>query len=212
MSLIQKAEKIYQILDTSSSKEIEFLEFNTPFELLISVILSAQTTDNQVNKVTPELFHSFSTPIELSLAPVDEVERIVHSTGFYKNKAKNIIGASGVLVKDFNSTVPLDMTSLLTIPGVGRKTANVLLGRIANKGAIIVDTHFLRVVNRLGLVSTKDPNAIEMQIKNVMSEEKQYRFSMTVNLHGRRVCFARTPSCSSCSLSQLCDYLVITSV
>ena len=212
MNIEEKAQEIYRILDVSSDERIEFLEFTSPFELLISVILSAQTTDNQVNKVTPALFSSFPTPIDLASAPVHEVEHIIHSTGFYKNKAKNICMASSVLVKNFNSSVPLDMDSLLTIPGVGRKTASVILGRIANKGAIIVDTHFLRVVNRLGLVATKDPYAIEMQIKKIMSEDKQYRFSMTVNLHGRRVCFSRTPSCSSCLLAHLCDYLMVTSV
>ncbi len=212
MTLKEKAEEIYTILDTHSMEEIEFLEFNTPFHLLISVILSAQTTDNQVNKVTPQLFEIFPTPRELSKAPSGEVERIIHSTGFYKNKAKNIIKAADVLVKDFDNKVPLTMEKLLTIPGVGRKTANVILGRIAQVGAIIVDTHFLRVVNRVGLVKTKDPYAIEMQIKKLLPEEKQYRFSMTVNLHGRRVCFARKPSCSTCHLSHVCDHLMITSV
>lgn len=212
MTIKEKAEEIYRILDTSSVKNIEFLEFTSPFTLLISVILSAQTTDNQVNKVTPLLFTSYPTPLELSLAPLSEVERIIHSTGFYKNKAKNIIAASGVLVKDFDSNVPLTMDELLTIPGVGRKTANVVLGRIANIGAIIVDTHFLRVVNRVGLVKTKDPYEIEKQIKKLLPEDKQYRFSMIVNLHGRRVCFARTPSCQNCQLAHVCDYLMITSV
>ncbi len=212
MDNVEKAREVYDILDTNSSKDIEFLKFNNPFELLISVILSAQTTDNQVNKVTPSLFQLFPTPEALASASLSEVETIIHSTGFYKNKAKNIISAAEVVMRNFANIVPLDMSSLLTIPGVGRKTANVIIGRIAHKGAIIVDTHFLRVVNRLGLVHSKDPYTIELQIKELMSEEKQYRFSMTVNLHGRRVCLSRTPSCSSCLLSHLCDYLMITGV
>jgi endonuclease-3 len=121
-------------------------------------------------------------------------------------KAKHIIAAADVLVKDFSSIVPLTIEELITIPGVGRKSANVIVGRVAHKGAIIVDTHFLRVVNRLGLVETKDPYKIEMSIKKLIDEKRQYRFSMIVNLHGRRVCFARTPSCSDCLLSNVCNY------
>ena len=202
----EKANIVFRILDENSPKEIEFLQFSNPFELLISVVLSAQTTDNQVNKVTKELFGIYPTPSHLAQAQREDVERIIKSTGFYKMKAKHIIAAADVLVKDFSSIVPLTIEELITIPGVGRKSANVIVGRVAHKGAIIVDTHFLRVVNRLGLVETKDPYKIEMSIKKLIDEKRQYRFSMIVNLHGRRVCFARTPSCSDCLVSHVCNY------
>ena len=212
ISIKEKAQIIFTILDKKSPEKIEFLEYSSPFELLISVILSAQTTDLSVNKVTPILFKKYPTPLSLSAAPIDDVEHIIHSTGFYRNKARNIVEASKVLVEMFNSKVPLDMESLLTIPGIGRKSANVLCGRFNNSGAIIVDTHFMRVVNRIGLVATKDPYRIEMEIKELLEESIQYRFSMIVNLHGRRVCSSRTPSCSTCSISKFCDYLMITGI
>ncbi|NCB01545.1 MAG: endonuclease III [Spirochaetia bacterium] len=212
MTLKEKGEKIFHLLDTHSSDKIEFLEFRSPFELLISVILSAQTTDISVNRVTPLLFETYPTALDLSLGNLELVEKIIHSTGFYKNKARNIIGASKSLVENFNSIVPFDMDSLLTIPGIGRKSANVIIGRFSHPGAIIVDTHFMRVVHRLGLVSKKDPYTIEMEIKELIEEKKQYRFSMIVNLHGRRVCFSRTPSCKTCILSHLCDYLMVTGI
>ncbi len=212
ISIKEKAQIIFTILDKKSPEKIEFLEYSSPFELLISVILSAQTTDLSVNKVTPILFKKYPTPLSLSAAPIDDVEHIIHSTGFYRNKARNIVEASKVLVEMFNSKVPLDMESLLTIPGIGRKSANVLCGRFNKSGAIIVDTHFMRVVNRIGLVATKDPYRIEMEIKVLLEESIQYRFSMIVNLHGRRVCSSRTPSCSTCSISKFCDYLMITGI
>jgi len=202
----KKVEKVYTILDHDSPQEIEFLHFNNAFELLISVILSAQTTDNQVNNVTQELFSSYPTPSLLANATIEDVEKIIRSTGFFKRKAKHIIEASATLVERFESSVPLEMDELISIPGVGRKSANVIIGRIAHKGAVIVDTHFMRVVNRLGLVETKDPTLIELKIKEIVEPTKQYRFSMVVNLHGRRVCFARTPSCQTCLLAEYCLY------
>ena len=203
-----KVNSVFDLLDRNSPEKIDFLRFNNAFELLISVILSAQTTDNQVNKVTETLFETYPTPSSLASAAVEDVEQIIRSTGFFKRKAKHIIAASGALVDRFDSIVPLEMKDLITIPGVGRKSANVIIGRIAHKGAAIVDTHFMRVVNRLGIVDSSNPLVIEMTIKDLLAENKQYRFSMVVNLHGRRVCFARTPSCDTCILSGYCDYLV----
>ncbi len=201
---IQKTEEIHHILDALYPKEIEFLRYSSPYQLLISVILSAQTTDNQVNEVTPELFASYPRPMDLACGDTEDIERIIHRVGFFHRKAILIREAAGKLVSDFQEEVPLTMKELLSIPGVGRKSANVIIGHIAQKGAVITDTHFMRVVRRLGLTEEKEPQRIERDIASLLDESLQFRFSMTINMHGRRVCHARKPSCTECPLSGIC--------
>ncbi|MCP5515395.1 MAG: endonuclease III [Spirochaetales bacterium] len=203
------ADDIFSLLDSSYPDTIEFLRYRSSFELLISVILSAQTTDRQVMEVTPALFSRYPGPEELSEARLDDIMDIIRSTGFYKVKADNIKKTAGMLVQDFNSKVPDTIEKLILLPGVGRKSANVILGAVFGKPAVIVDTHFARVVKRLGLTEQKDPDKIEYEIAQLIAGEKQYRFSMTVNLHGREVCHARKPLCGSCFLSRLCRSAVL---
>ena len=197
-------EQVHQILDDHYPKEIGFIHSRSPYEHLIAVILSAQTTDRQVNLVTPDLFGRYPLPADLSRADTADVERIIHSVGFYRVKAKNIIAAARAIHENFGDQVPHDMDQLLSIPGVGRKSAHVIRGGCYGYPAIIVDTHFGRVVHRLGLTSSKNPGVIEKDIASQLDESEQYRFSMTVNLHGREVCHAKKPACSACMLINIC--------
>ena len=193
-------------LDRNYPENIEFLDYENNYQLLITVILTAQTTDKQVMKVTPVLFTKYPVPEKLAAADKKDVEEIIESTGFYKIKASNIIKTAGILYKEFNSNVPDTMEELLVLPGVGRKTANVVLGTLFSKPAVIVDTHFKRVVSRLGLTDQKNPDKIEYIIKDLIPQDMQYRFSMTANLHGRKVCHARSPECEKCCLKVSCKY------
>ncbi|MCY1152448.1 MAG: endonuclease III [Sphaerochaetaceae bacterium] len=193
--------KIYEILDKNSREKIVFLDKSDPFQFLISVILSAQTTDKMVNIVTIDLFDKYPDAKSLSNANYLEVCQIIKPTGFYKVKAKNIINCAKALV---DKTVPDNIDELVKLPGVGRKTANCVIGDIYHKGAVIVDTHVKRVLNRLEVVKEKDPTKIEMIVRSLLEDKYLYRFSMTVNLHGRQVCHARKPNCSVCVLKELC--------
>lgn len=201
MEMKERIQRVYTILDTELPKEIGFLHQRDPFRFLISVILSAQTTDRTVNQIAVPLFERYPDAENLAAASVEEVESIIFPTGFFHTKARNIIACSKELV---GRSVPDTMEELLKLPGVGRKTANCVLGDIYKKGTIIVDTHFSRVVNRLGFASSIDPKVVERQIIELLEESKRYRFSMTVNLFGRTVCHARKPECATCILSSLC--------
>jgi endonuclease-3 len=201
MKTEERIVRIYEILDEELPKEIQFLDERDPFRFLISVILSAQTTDRIVNVVVKELFAAYPDAKALASASLTDVEAIIYATGFYRAKAKNIIAASKELV---DQPVPSTMEELVKLPGVGRKTASCVLGDIYGKPAIIVDTHFSRVVNRLGLVDTKDPEKVEAGIKALLEPSRQYRFSMTVNLWGRTVCLAKRPLCETCAIGHLC--------
>lgn len=197
----QKAETVYEILDQTLPPHIQFLEQRDPFRFMISVILSAQTTDRIVNIVSGPLFERFPTVEALASAPLEEVEQIIFPTGFYRMKANNITSCAKALV---GKEIPSTMEELVKLPGVGRKTASCVLGDIYGKPAIIVDTHFGRVVQRLGLVDTKDPEKIERQVSVLLDESKHYRFSMTANMFGRTVCHAKKPGCEQCPLRSLC--------
>lgn len=195
------ANLIYDRLDAVLPKDIQFLEQRDPFRFLISVILSAQTTDRTVNMVVQSLFAAYPDAPSLAAAKQEDVEEIIFPTGFYRNKAKNIIACAKALG---DKKIPETMEELVKLPGVGRKTASCVLGDMYGKPAIIVDTHFKRVVNRLGLVSTKDPEKIEQEVASLLEPSRQYRFSMTVNLFGRTTCHAKKPSCEECVFSDLC--------
>jgi len=196
---------ILSLLDKAYDSSQTLLDYQTPFQLLIAVALSAQTTDNQVNRVTPELFRWYPDSKSLAQAELKKVEEIIHSTGFYKNKAKNSIAAAKRLEESFDGQVPDTMEALVQIPGIGRKSAGVILHHIYHKPAVIVDTHFGRVVYRLGFTTSKDPLKIEQDISKIIPERAWSNFSMTANLHGRAICKAHKPNCLGCFLLPYCN-------
>jgi endonuclease-3 len=181
------------------------LDFATPFQLLIATILSAQTTDVRVNKVTPVLFARYGTPEPLAAATPKQIEPIIQSTGFFRNKAKSIVGAARVIMEDFDGEVPRTMDELLTLPGVARKTANVVLGSAfgINDG-FVVDTHVMRLSNRLKLTRHSEPPKIERDLMAKLPREKWTKLGHQLIWHGRRVCFARKPACHACALQPHC--------
>ncbi len=202
----RKLREIHRRLTAAYGNIDSFLDYRSPFELLIGVILSAQTTDLQVNKVTPILFARFPTAAALAGAGRGEVEEIIKSTGFYRSKAAHIQGAAAELVQSFNGEVPQSMSALTTLPGVGRKSANVVRSHVFGLPAIIVDTHFGRVMRRLGVGQATAADALERELQTKIPEDLQSPLSMLVNKHGRVVCLARAPRCSTCVLKDLCDY------
>lgn len=181
------------------------LHYKNPFQLLVAVILSAQCTDARVNCVTPPLFARFSTPQDFATADVNELEMLIRSTGFYHNKAKNIIACAQTLIKKHNGVVPDTMDELHALPGVGRKTANVVLGDAFGKiEGIVVDTHVARLSNRLELTMEQDPVKIEKDLMDLIPKKQWYNFSHALIVHGRRVCSARKPLCQQCSINVYC--------
>ncbi|MBT3274479.1 MAG: endonuclease III [Spirochaetales bacterium] len=201
----ERIHKIYEILVGAIPDSSPLLTFDSPYQLLIAVILSAQTTDAQVNGVTPTLFGKYPAPADLARASLDDVETIVHSVGFFHTKAKNIRAAARMLVDRYEGKVPGTMDELLVLPGVGRKSANVVLGRCFSQPAIIVDTHFGRVTRRIGLTESKDPEKVEYRLKSLVPPDMQYEFSMLINLHGRGTCNSRSPRCADCAIALYCD-------
>jgi endonuclease-3 len=200
----ERAVAVFERLDPVYPDKRPLLEYSTPFELLIAVILSAQTTDAQVNLVTPELFRRYPTPQRLAAADPAELETIIYSTGFYRAKAKNIRAAARSLAEDYGGELPRTMEELTRMPGVGRKTANVLLGVLYGLPAVVVDTHFGRVVRRIGLTTATAPERVERELAAVVPAEIRTHFSMAVNFHGRYVCTARAPACYRCPVVDLC--------
>jgi endonuclease-3 len=182
------------------------LDYDSPYHLLIAVILSAQTTDAQVNEVTPILFTRYPRPADLAAASPREVERIVRSTGFFRVKAKSIIGAANAIHRRFDDTVPRSMEDLTSIPGVGGKGANVIRGVVFGLPSIAVDTHLGRVVRRIGLVSTGNADRVERELKQMVPEAIQTDFSMAVNRHGRYCCYSRSPDCERCVIRDFCEW------
>lgn len=180
------------------------LDFTTPLELLVATVLSAQTTDVRVNQVTPELFARFPTPAAYASASAAEVEDIIRPTGFYRAKAANLIGLGRKLVADYGGEVPAALEDLVTLPGVGRKTAHVVRGNAFGMPGLTVDTHFQRLVHRLMLTEEKDPVAIEHAVGRLVEKKEWTMFSHRIIFHGRRVCHARTPACGACPLAFDC--------
>ena len=180
------------------------LDFNSPFELLVAVSLSAQTTDVAVNRTTPGLFARWPDAESLAEAEPVELEAVIYSLGFFRQKARNLIGAARLISQCFGGKVPRAMEDLTSLPGVGRKSANVIRAHIWNLPGIIVDTHFGRVSRRLGLTLEKSPDAVEVDLGARVVPKEQIFFSMAVNKHGRVYCMARRPDCSHCPLSEVC--------
>jgi endonuclease-3 len=200
----ERAAEIVRILKTSYPDSKIVLNYETPFQLLVATILAAQCTDVRVNMVTPELFRRYPTPQAFLDAPIEELEQAIFSTGFYRNKAKSIKATSAVLVERFGGEVPSTMEDLLTLPGVGRKTANVILGHCFDVPGVVVDTHVKRITNLLGLAGSEDPDKIELELKEDLSRENWVGFSHMIADHGRAICVARRPQCSQCPLAELC--------
>jgi endonuclease-3 len=181
------------------------LEFSNPLQLLISTMLSAQCTDVRVNMVTPALFAKYRSVKDFAEADRSELETEIKSTGFYRMKARHIIDASLVIVEQFNGRVPKTLEELLSLPGVGRKTANCVLGgAFGIQSGIVVDTHVIRLANRLGLTKNDAPDKIEQDLMNLVPKKEWYRFSNLLILHGRKTCNARKPLCKKCILSNIC--------
>ena len=183
------------------------LHFQNPYETLVAVMLSAQCTDKQVNKVTPALFERFPTLEAFAAATPEEVGEYVRSCGFWRAKAKDIVGSAQMLLRDFGGRVPDNMDDLLRLPGVGRKTANLILGDVYGKEGYVCDTHCIRITGRLGITDgSKDPLKVEQQLRKVIPPEESSDFCHRMVLHGRALCMARAPQCGDCPLKALCDY------
>ena len=181
-----------------------FLNFATPYQLLVATILSAQCTDDRVNKTTPALFAKFPDAHKMAEAKVSEIEKLVQPTGFYKNKAKAILETSKILVEKFGGEVPRTMEELVSLRGVGRKTANVILGNAYDTPGFVVDTHVGRITRRLGFTRSADPVKIEYEVRELVPESDWANFSLWLIAHGRAVCTARRAKCDECQLAKLC--------
>ena len=177
---------------------------SNPLELLIATRLSAQCTDARVNLVTPALFQKYPTLDDYCNAKVEDIERIIHSCGFYRAKAKDIKGLAIKIRDDFGGQVPDTIEKLTSLPGVGRKTANLIMGDVYNQPAVVADTHLIRITNLLGLTDSKDPFKVEMQLKKILPPEKSNDFCHRIVLHGRAVCVARRPDCTKCCMREFC--------
>ncbi len=186
------------------------LNYSNPFELLVAVILSAQCTDVRVNMVTPKLFAKYKSVEEFAAARPQELEKLIYSTGFYKNKAKSIKGAAATILKEFNGKMPDTMDALLKLPGVARKTANVVLNNAFGKSeGIVVDTHVIRISGKLGLVpqelvEKKNAVKIEQELMKIVPKKEWGKFSHLIIFHGRKICIARRPKCAECNLRKIC--------
>ena len=197
---------ILKTLDEAYPDAVCALHHTTPWELLVATILSAQCTDARVNMVTPELFRRYPTPAEMAKAPLPQIENLVRTTGFFRNKAKSIQGAARKIVEEFGGKVPGTLDELITIPGAARKTANVVLGVSFGKAeGVVVDTHVLRIARRLELAQGNTPQEVERELMPVLPHHRWIAFSHQVIQHGRQVCVARNPRCSQCALETLCN-------
>jgi endonuclease-3 len=196
---------ILKALDEAYPNAVCALNHKTPWELLVATILSAQCTDVRVNMVTPELFKRFPTPAAMAKAPIPELEDLIRTTGFFRNKAKSIKGAAQTIIEKFNGEIPRTLAELITVPGAARKTANVVLGvSYGIAEGVVVDTHVFRIAHRLSLAKGDTPQKVEEELMKVLPKEKWIDFSHQVIHHGRQICIARKPKCNICNLEQLC--------
>lgn len=201
----QRILSILEALDRKYPTATCALHHNDAWQLLVATILSAQCTDERVNKVTPALFAKYPTIEDFAAAPQAELARDIHSTGFFNNKAKNIIGAARKILNDFGGEIPRDIDRLLTVPGAARKTANVVLGTAFGiASGVVVDTHVARIAARLDLTREKSPEKIEQDLMKAIPKEKWILFSHQLILFGREICSARKPKCAQCPLERLC--------
>ena len=204
--LRRRLSRILAALEQATPTPRVELDHGSPVELLMATILSAQCTDQRVNDVTPALFRRYRSATDFAAAKPAELETVIRSTGFYKNKSKNLIKCGQALVDRFAGSVPQTMEELVTLPGVGRKTANVLLGHCFNQPAVVVDTHVKRVANRLGLTASDDPDRIEVDLQAVIPPAQWTGGAQRLLLHGRYVCLARRPKCQECLIYSDCPW------
>lgn len=206
MKTKKEAIKIVEILKEYYPDCTCSLDFTTPFEMMIAVMLSAQCTDERVNKTTPDLFKKYNTPETLAQIELKELEKIIHPCGFYKNKAKNIKACSQKLLDEFGGIVPNDMEQLQSLPGVGRKSANVImLEAFQNPVGIAVDTHAKRISNKVGFSKEEDPIKIEQDLLKVIPKKYYFDVNHLLVWHGRNICMARKPNCEKCPINMYCD-------
>jgi endonuclease III len=182
------------------------LDHHSPWELLVATILSAQCTDQRVNQVTPSLFKRYRRPAELATAYLPELEELIRSTGFFKNKAKHLVACGKAVTERFGEQVPHTMEELITLPGVGRKTANVILGTAFGQPSVVVDTHVKRVAKRLGLTRSDNPDLVEQDLQQLLPKSQWTAVSQHLLLHGRYVCLARKPQCRTCPIYRHCPW------
>lgn len=204
LALVRRARKINRILAETYPDAHAELDFTNPYELLVATILSAQTTDKRVNMVTPTLFAKYPTPADLAEADPEDIEGIIASTGFYRNKTKSVIGMAKGVVEKFGGRVPGKLADLVTLPGVGRKTANVVLGNAFDVPGLTVDTHFQRLVGRFGWTQQTDPVKIETEVGELVPKKDWTMLSHRLIWHGRRCCHAKKPACGACPVAKLC--------
>ena len=205
MKTKKETEEIIKILKDYYPDATCSLDFTTPFEMLVAVMLSAQCTDERVNKTTPNLFKDYNTPEKIANMDISLLEEIIHPCGFYKNKAKNLKACSKILFEKYNSVVPNNMEELVNLPGVGRKSANVImLEAFKDPQGIAVDTHAKRVSNRLGLSSKSEPEKIEQDLLKRIDKKYFYDVNLLFVWHGRKVCDSRKPKCDICPISKYC--------
>jgi endonuclease-3 len=190
---------------TMPSPKME-LDHCSPWELLVATILSAQCTDQRVNQVTPSLFLRYRQPAELAAANLPELEQIIRSTGFFKNKARHLVACGKAVTERFGEQVPHTMDELITLPGVGRKTANVILGNAFGQPSIVVDTHVKRVAKRLGLTRSDNPDLVEQDLQQLVPKSQWTAVSQRLLLHGRYICLARKPQCCACPIYRHCPW------
>lgn len=180
------------------------LEYDTPFQLLVATRLSAQCTDARVNLVTPALFQALPNPEAFANASIEQVEELIKTCGLYHTKARDLIKLGQVLCSEYGGQVPDTLEKLITLPGIGRKTANLMMGDVYGKPAVVTDTHFIRLCNRFGMVNTKDPKKVEDAMRLLLPPEKSAEFCHRTVIHGRAVCTARSPKCEICCLNGIC--------
>ena len=209
MTKKQRAAEVCRLLNKEYGTDLRcYLEYDSekPWQLLFATILSAQCTDERVNIVTRELFKKYPTLEAVAAADIAEFEKDIYSIGFYRNKAKNIISCAKALIEDFDGQVPSDIDELTSLPGVGRKTANVIRGNIFGINSIVVDTHVKRVSTLLGLTKDEDPVKIEFELMKLLPEDQWILYNFQVIAHGRKVCIARRPQCENCVLKEACKH------
>ena len=206
MTKKERAEAICRLLKNDYPEAICQLNADTPFQLLVATRLSAQCTDARVNLVTPALFEKYPSEKELAEADISDVEDLIHSCGFYRAKAKDLVGMAKEIRDTYNGVLPDTIEELTKLPGVGRKTANLIIGDVYKKPAVVADTHVIRITNLLGLSSSNDPKAVELGLKKILPPEESNDFCHRIVLHGRAVCIARRPKCDICSLKDVCKH------
>lgn len=206
MTKKQRALLAVEALKKKYPESICSLNAENPLQLIIATRLSAQCTDARVNLVTPALFEKYKTVEDFAAAEVDDVAQIIHSCGFFRQKAKDIVGMSQKMISDFGGKVPDNIDDLTSLPGVGRKTANLIMGDVYGKPAVVADTHLIRISNLLGLVATKDPFKVEMQLREILPPEESNDFCHRCVLHGRDTCVSGRPKCDQCEINGFCAY------